>query len=101
MADNLLFLEDRHIRSMLEDPRFAVIPCVDEMRRSLNSKLPECGKCQAKKKRAYAAVIASTKNCLTSLRGAQLAQVKTLLGARKLRVLKTRSNGKGRVQVTF
>lgn len=100
MAENLLFIEDRHIQSMLRDARFAAIPCIDSMRRVLDGKLLNCGRCQAKKKRAYTDAITNTKNCLTGLRGAQLKQLKDLLGARQLRVIKRNSRG-GKVQVTF
>jgi hypothetical protein len=97
---DLLLLEDRHIQEMLRDPRYAALPCIAGVAASLDQQLLACGRCTGKKKRMYSQTITNIKNCLTSLRGSQLNQLKSLLGASKLRLFKRNSKGH-RVQVTF
>lgn len=99
---NLLIVEDSTLRAMFADPRLVqLVPCLQSSQTQLDTlKSPNCPRCEAKKRQLAASAMQAAKNCLRSLRGPQLAEVKAILGTRQLRVTTRAGSGK-RVTYTF
>jgi len=101
---NLLVLEEKHLKSMLTDPRFlAAVPSLQATKNKLeqlNPKNPNCPKCIKKARVERTKAIRAGLLSLSQTRGAALEQLKQLLNARQLRIVVVNSAGQS-VKVTL
>lgn len=97
---NLLVLEDRVLREIARDPRFAHISCVQSFNSAVSSAKKQCGRCKKQLNAAYGPALQTFSGCLSRLPPATREEMKRLLNARQLRVIRPNSKGQ-RVQVTF
>lgn len=96
----LLTIEDRHIKSMLGDQRFAdAIPCLGSTRSSLQRAYKGCGTCGRRRQQARMSAYTQVRNCLATLPADQRTKLKNLMKADKIRVV--RVVGGKRSPVTF
>jgi len=100
---NLLIIDDSTVRSLLQDPRaLDLLPCLKQVKTELGSIAggnAGCGGCMKTRQQRSQAAIASAKSCIGRTRVAALASLKSLLGAKQLRLIVT-SNGQ-RTQYTI
>jgi hypothetical protein len=86
---------------MLSDPRFLLAaPCLSGLASSYQQKKASCSRCKAKLRKLVSDTTIAAKNCLSSLPADKRAEVKRLLNARQVRLIKTNAKGQ-RVQITF
>lgn len=103
---NLLVIDDRMLKSMMEDPRYlAAFPCLATGRRQLDTNVArapkDCGRCGKKTKADVRAdVILSVRSCITGMSLQQRNEFKRLANAKQVRVLRTNPKG-GTVRITF
>lgn len=97
----LVVLEDSTILTMINDQKFAqAIPCLFNKAVIFGDGGGSCGACRRKREQRMRDEMARIKSCLGSLDVNKKNELKTLLGAKKVRVVFTRPGGEV-VQLTF
>ena len=98
---NLLVIEDRIIQTMLGDPRFlAAIPCLSPQAQALKDVPKRCGSCGAKRANARGKILQQVRQCIGSLPANKKVELKTLLNAKRLRLIAPNGRGKS-IVLTF
>jgi len=98
---NLLVITDQTIQAMFDDPRFTqLLPCLDAASKDFQRQRPSCGACHGKMQALVSRTMQAAKQCLTSLPAPKRSQLKQLLDARQVRIIKSRGDGR-KIQVTF
>jgi len=97
----MVVLEDSTIISLLNDPTYAEsIPCFYNKRDVLKSTGGGCSACAQKKQEKRRNAMAQIKSCLAGMSSEKKTQLKSLLDAKKVRVIYVNSGGQV-VQLTF
>ncbi len=97
----MVVLEDSTIISLLNDRAYAEsIPCFHNKRDVLTSKSSGCSACAQKRQEKRRNAMAQIKSCLAGMSAEKKAQLKSLLDAKKVRVIYVNSGGQV-VQLTF
>lgn len=95
---NLLTIEESQLRAMLQDPRIlAILPCLQTAKVNLSKLVrgnPQCPPCEKKRRAEKAKTIRAAMGCIQSTRGGALANLKTILNAKQLRIVTTAGKGK-------
>ena len=101
---NLLEIEDKNVKSMMNDPNILrILPCLVQPKREVDSIKKggeNCAKCSFKKKKIYDAAMQRAKRCILTTRGQALVELKKALGTKQLRMIARNSAGR-RVKYTF
>lgn len=98
---DLVVLEDSTIISLLNDPTYAEsIPCFYNKRELFRTNNNGCGACAQKRQEKRRSAMAQIKSCLAGLSSEKKTQLKSLLDAKKIRVVYVNAGGQV-VQLTF
>lgn len=98
---DMIVLEDSTILSMLNDPIYSEsIPCFYNKRDLFRSNGNGCSACAQKRQEKRRSAMAQIKSCLAGLSVEKKTQLKSLLDAKKIRVVYVNSGGQV-VQLTF
>ena len=101
---NLLTLEDNNIKAMLREPGIvALLPCLASTQAQLESVQKgkkNCNRCRAEKQQIVTDALNQAKQCIRSLKGKPLNQLKSVMNAKQLRIVAKNSSGR-RVKYTF
>lgn len=97
---NLLVIEDSTVREIVRDPRFSHLPCVQSFNSQVSVSKTKCGRCKSKINAALGQATQSFVNCLSRLPPNLRNDLKRLLNARQLRIIRPNAKGQ-RVQITF
>jgi hypothetical protein len=97
---DLVVIEDSTILSLLNDPAYAEsIPCFYNKRDLFRSN-SSCSACAQKRQEKRRNAMAQIKSCLAGMSSEKKTQLKSLLAAKKIRVVYINSSGQV-VQLTF
>lgn len=95
---NLYVIEEPQLRMLLQDPRIAaILPCLSAPKTKLDTLVkgnPACPKCDRKIKSERASAIRAAMQCIQSSRGSALANLKTALNAKQIRLTIAGTGGK-------
>jgi hypothetical protein len=98
---DLVVLEDNTIISLLNDPSYAEsIPCFYNKRELFRTTNNGCGACAHKRQEKRRSAMAQIKSCLAGMSSEKKMQLKSLLDAKKVRVVYVNAGGQV-VQLTF
>lgn len=101
MANDLVTIEDSTILSMLADAKYATaIPCLYNKIEIFRNNAGGCGACARKRQQQQRTEMAKIKSCLAALSNEKRAELKQLLGAKKLRITYVNNSGQV-VALTF
>lgn len=86
---DLIIIEDATVSSMLRDNRYiSAFPCLKTAADRLKNMQPGCGRCGRKSTgRTQTSIIQDAKNCLRELSAEGRNTLKTLIGAKKYRIV--------------
>lgn len=97
MAVNLLIIEDNTITAMLQDQRLiSLLPCLAGPKQKLADVSPGgayCRACAAKKGGITKTAMLQARQCIISVRGQTLTDLKQLLNAKQIRVFIRKNTG--------
>jgi hypothetical protein len=98
---DMVVLEDSTIISLLNDPSYAEsIPCFYNKRDLFKTNGGGCSACAQKKQEKRRSAMAQIKSCLAGMSAEKKTQLKSLLDAKKVRVIYVNAGGQV-VQLTF
>ena len=104
MPKNLLVIEDKTIKVMMQDPRvMQLLPCLKGPQMQLKSTQKggrNCTRCQAKKRQIASDAIRVARDCIKNTRGSRLTELKQLLGTKQIQII-ARNSKNARVKYTI